>query len=393
MKAGIYLLRATVDGHDAAQEADILLSAGEQRQIGLTVPSDVWQKIVAGEPADVPLGGVIAMPVEPMHSLYEESGLVVLAVAGKSVPVGQEEYSSEVRTELVISSVLKGDTRERVISVYHDQRPDEAPESRFQPGAHVLAFLNPRGAEYGERSDGYVSADAVSGLRVLPEAEIEPYRERIEALAQIPESGEARPAELLEWLVATAEDPVTREEAIDELSWAVRQLERRAGEHEISVDRYAQSLRDVFVDFLSTGGTPERQVNSAILAAFLTDAQRERLTTALLRTSHIEDTDVDLYLLVSPWHDGLLLPWVVDHLETAEFLAGRRLMTSLVRTLDNPRLEAILSMGEEQIRELEKQRYEASDEAARQRIGREVDTAEAELRRDFAEALGGLGGR
>jgi hypothetical protein len=68
-------------------------------------------------------------------------------------------------------------------------------------------------------------------------------------------------------------------------------------------------------------------------------------------------------------------------------------MTSLVQRLDNPRLEAILSIGEEQIRELEKQRYEASNEAARQRIGREVDRAEEEFRRQFAEGLGRLGRR
>lgn len=384
--AGIYYIRATAGGHDAAWQSDILVSAGDQRQVGLTVPSDVWEKIVAGEPADVPLGGVIVMPVEPMHSLYEESSLVVLAVAGKSVPVGEEEYTSEVRTELVISSVLKGDTRERVISVYHDQRPDEDPEHRLHPGAHVLAFLNSRRAENG----GYVAADALSGFRVLPEEEVGPYRERIEALEQIPESGEARPAEILEWLVATAEDPVTRKEAVDELSEAVGQLEWRAGEHEIPVDRYAQSLREVFADFLSTGGTPEGGVNPAILAAYLTDAQRERLTTALLRTSHIGDADVGLYLLVGPWHDDLLLPWVADRIATAELSAGRRLMTSLVQRLNDPGLEGILATGEAQIRELEKQRYEASDDATRQRIGREVDAAEEGLRRDFAAALGWL---
>jgi hypothetical protein len=325
--AGIYEIRATAGGHDAAQQADILLSAGEKRQIGLTVPSDVWESIVAGDPAGVALGGVIAMPVEPMHELYEETSLVVLGVAGKSVTVRQQDYTSEVRTEIVISSVLKGDTREKIISVHHDQWSNEDPANRLQPGSNVLAFLNPRDAEDGRGSDGYVAADALGGLKELPDNELAAYQERIEALAQIPESGPARPAEILEWLVATAEDPATRKEAIDELSRAVQQLEYQAEQRKIPVDLYAQSLQDVFADFLGAGGTPERDVNPVILAAFLTDAHRERLTTALLRTSHAEDADLTLYELVSPWHEDRLLPWLVDRRETVEASswAGQRL--------------------------------------------------------------------
>jgi len=285
--AGIYGIYASAGGHDAARQGNILLSAGEEREIGLTVPNQVWESIVAGEPAAEPLGGVIAMPVEPMYRLYEETGLVVVGVAGESVAVGEQDYTSEVRTEIVISSVLKGDTRERVISVYHDQMPDEDPASRLRPGDNVLAFLNPRETEDGGGPDGYVAADALSGLRELPDAELKAWQERIAALAEIPESGPARPAEILEWLVATIEDPATRNEAIGELSQAVWQLEVQAEQSEIPVGRYARSLRDVFADFLRADGTPEREVDPAILAAFLTGAQRERLTAALLRTPHV----------------------------------------------------------------------------------------------------------
>lgn len=320
LTAGIYEIRASAGGHDAAQQGSILLSAGEKREIGLTVPDDVWESIVAGEPAGMALGGVLIMPVEPMHRLYEETGLVVLGVAGKSVTVSRQDYTSEVRTEVVISSVLKGDTGERVISVYHDQMPGEDPANRLQPGDNVLAFLNPREVEDGRGSDGYVAADALSGLRELSDAELGAYEERIEALAQIPESGAARPAEILEWLVATAEDPATRKEAIHELSGAVRQLEYQAEQRKIPVDRHAQNLQDVFADFLGAGGTPEREVNPAVLAAFLTDAHRERLTAALLSTSHVTEADLALYELVSPWHDDRLLPWLEAH----GLSAGRR---------------------------------------------------------------------
>ncbi|HEV2856369.1 MAG TPA: carboxypeptidase-like regulatory domain-containing protein [Thermoanaerobaculia bacterium] len=390
VKAGIYGLAASVGGRGAANQEDILLSAGEKRQIGLTVPSDVWQRIVSDEPEAMALGGVVVVTAEPVRRLYEDSSLVVLAAVRKSVTVRQQEYTSEVRTELVISSVLKGDTRERVISVYHDQMPDEDPASRLQPGVNVLAFLEPREAETGRGSDGYVATDALSGLRELPAAELKAYRERIEALAQIPRSGPARPAELLEWLVATTEDPATRKEAIYELIWAVRGLERQAEQHKTPVDRYAQSLRSVFADFLSAGGTPEREVNPVILAAFLTDEHRERLTAALLRAPKGAEADFDLYDLVSPWHADRLRPWLIDQLKTADLSdgAGLRLMTSLAAVLDDEGLADLRDTGEAQIMDLKQQLDNASEDAERQRLGRQLKAAQEELRRQLIEALG-----
>ena len=388
--AGIYGLAASVGGRYAAHQGDILLSAGEKQQIGLTVPAAVWQSIAAGKPERVARGGVIMVREEPMHRLYENTSLVVLAVARKSVAVRQQEYTSEVRTELVISSVLKGDTRERVISVYHDQNPDEDPASRLQSGHNVLAFLEPREAETGRGSDGYVAADALSALRELSDAELEAYRERIEALARIPRSGTARPAELLEWLVATAENPATRKEAIDELSAAVRNLEWQAEQHKTPVDRYAQDLRNVFADFLGAGGTPEREVNPVILGAFLTDAHRERLTTALLSTPKVTEADLDLYALVGPWHDDRLLPWLIGQLKTADLSngTGLRLMTSLVTVLDDAGLADLQATGEARIMDLEQQLDNASVDAGRQRLGKQLKTAQEELRRQFIEALG-----
>jgi hypothetical protein len=388
--AGIYGLAAAVGGRDAAHQEDILLSAGEKRQIGLTVPSDAWQSIVAGESETVALGGAIMVAAEPMRRLYENTSLVALAVAGKSVIVRRQEYISEVRTELVISSVLKGDTRERVISVYHDQMPDEDPASRLPPGDNVLAFLEPREGETGWGSDGYVAADALSGLRELPDAELEAYRERIEALAQIPRSGTARPAELLEWLVATTEDPATRKEAVYELRWAVRELERQAKQHKTPVDRYAQELQNVFADFLGAGGTPEREVNPVILGAFLTDAHRERLIEALLSTPKVTEADLGLYELVAPWHDDRLLPWVIGQLKTADLSdgAGWRLMASVAAVLDDAGLAGLRATGEAQIVDLEQQLDNASEDAERQRLGRQLEAAREELRRQFIEALG-----
>jgi len=230
----------------------------------------------------------------------------------------------------------------------------------------------------------------ISKKTLEPFSELEAYRERIEALAQIPRSGTARPAELLEWLVATTENPVTRKEAIDELSWAVRNLKRQAEQHNTPVDRYAQDLRDVFADFLSAGGTPKREVNPVILAAFLTAAHRERLTAALLSPPKGAEADLDLYDLVSPWHDDRLLPWLIDQLKTADLSdgAGLRLMTSLATVLDDADLVDLRATGEARIWALERQLDNASEDAERQRLGRQLEAAREELRHQFIEALG-----
>lgn len=389
--AGIYGIEASVDGHTAVNQEDVLLSAEGKQTVELTVPSDFWQSLADGATETVMAGGLM-VGAEPLRRLYEATGLVVLAVAGKSVTVGQDEYTAEVRTDLVISSVLKGDTRERVISVYHDQMPEEGPAGRYQPGDKVLAFLKPREAEAGRGSDGYVTTDALGGLRKLSNAELDAYRERILDLARIARSGAAQPAEILEWLVTATEDPVTRQEAIGELSWVTGQVERQAEQRKIPVDLYAQSLRDVYADFLGAGGRPEGEMNPLILGAFFTDAHRQRLTAALLNPPKGAQPDFDLYNLVAPWHEDRLLPWVIDQLKTADLSgeAGYRLVASLGDVLYGGDFAGLPAGSTEKIMDLEEKLYSASKEGERQRLGVQLKAAQEDLRRQLAEALAKL---
>jgi hypothetical protein len=388
LPAGIYQVQAAVGGRFAAYQADVLLQAGEKRQVGLTVAAELWQAIVAGEPEPIFAGG-ISYTEEPLRAVFDEAGLVVLGVAGKSVVVQREEYSWEVRTDISLSSVLKGETGERVISVFHEQMPDEEPASLLQPGDKVLAFLEPREMESGHGSDGYVATDPRSGLRELSDAEIKAYGQRLEALERITRKGPAHPAAVLEWLVATAEDPVTRGEAVGELRAAVGRLDQQAGQHDTPIDRYAERLRDVLADFLATGGKPQGEIDSALLAAFLTDAHRERLTTALLRTPRATSADLDLYELVSLWHDDRLVPWLTGQLAAAEPAdgEGRRMMTMLAETLGDEGLAALQAEGEQKIQGLEQELDGASGEAAG-RLDLQLAAAEKELRKKFVEALG-----
>ncbi len=157
------------------------------------------------------------------------------------------------------------------------------------------------------------------------------------------------------------------------------------------MDRYAQALRNVFADFLSAGGTPEREVSPVILGAFLTGAHRERLTAALLSTPKGAEADFDLFRLVAPWHDDRLLPWVIDYLKTADLSdgAGLGLMTSLsVVLLDDADFADLQARSAGQILDLEQQLYNASEDAERRRLGKQLKAAQEELRRQLLEALG-----
>lgn len=234
-----------------------------------------------------------------------------------------------------------------------------------------------------------MTSDPLSGLRKLSDAEAKPYGQRLEALERITRHGAAHPADVLEWLVATAEEPLTRGEAVNELREAVGRLGWQAGQHDTPVDRYAERLRDVLADFLAAGGRPQGETDPVLIAAFLTDAHRERLTTALLRTPHAASADLDLYELVSPWHDDRLVPWLTEQLAAADLAdwEGRRMMTLIAGALADEGLAELRAEGERKIESLEQELEDASGDAAGRPDPR-LAAAEEELRKRFVEALG-----
>jgi Carboxypeptidase regulatory-like domain len=403
---GLYGLSANARDHFLAGVWDLVVAAGTQEQVTVTVASETWQAILAGEVEQATMG-VLAVSEIPLRKTFAGSPLVVLAVAGKSVPLGHGDWM-DVRTDLVISTVLKGETRERVISVYHDQDDDD-PANRLRPGDRVLAFLEPR-EEGGRNAEGYDTVSPGVGLRRLSAAESAAYGERLEALARMTRDGRdgaARPADLLEWLVATTEDPVTRKEAAGELSGAYWQMLEQAGKRSIPADRYAADLRDVFAQFLATGRQATTE-DGALVAAFLTDAHRERLTAALLRTTRVTQADLELYTLVGTWGDDRRQPWLIGRLEQGELESGLTglVLATLVDEIDGEagneaaeRFKALLEKGNERIGEIESELQDAQDaqdsnnEAERQRLAARLTAAEDELRRGFLRLLGRRGGR
>ena len=223
---------------------------------------------------------------------------MAVATVGRSVAVEEDEPYAQVKTELVLSSVLKGKTRERAVSLYHYQWPEEE-ASRLRPGDRVLAFLEPREAEHGgPAGEGYVAADPSLGAARLTGEELEAYRRQTEALARLTRTG-AHPTDLVKWMVATAADPLTRKAAVQDLKRSARGAggARRAARHAgRAPDRAGPPGGDRPLP--RRGRVVGGETVPAVLGDFLTDAQKERLSEALLATKSSTEADLDLFRLV-----------------------------------------------------------------------------------------------
>jgi len=319
LQPGLYTVEILA-GRFSLYASKLVLAAGERRQLAPVVSSAVWDKFAAGESSDIiTVGG--AGYQDLLREAYAASSLVALATVEGSVtaPGKEEGEAGESRTDLLLSSVLKGATGERIVTVFHREERDDDRPNPFRPGEKVLAFLVPREPLDGRRgSDGYAPAAIGFSLKRMSEADLEAYTQRIAALAAITRDGADDPASRVEWLVTTAENPWTRKEAVDELhslAWKLRDLEDL---EDLSPEHYPQAVQGALADFLAAGGQPASETDPAVLAAFLTGEQRERLFRALLRTDRLTGADLDLYRLLRPWDRDRLLSWLIEQLEAAQ---------------------------------------------------------------------------
>jgi hypothetical protein len=309
--------------------------------------------------------GVVALTEAPLRQVFAESELVVLATAGLSAAVEPGEDYGEVATELVITTTFKGRAPGRRVRVYHAESAQD--RGRLAPGTKLLAFLNPRDGETG-RKPVYESADYHFGLKVLPAAELEAYGERLTELARLLRHGEPQPDEVAEWLVATAEEPLTRQEATGELRTALWHLEQFAKTRGTSPGQAAEDLRAVVDRFVAEGGSFAVEPDPRLLAAFLTDAQKERLNEAFRTAPRLTEAELDLYAIVREWAGDAAVSWLARKFRDAEPATAeldRQVMGLLAEDLDNEELKRLLAAADE-----------------------EGGGAEKDLRRRFVQALG-----
>ncbi|MEP7012726.1 MAG: hypothetical protein ABJC13_20580 [Acidobacteriota bacterium] len=306
--------------------------------------SGTWESLDAG---DIPLGS------EPLRQLFDESELVVLGIAGTSfMPAGAQ---GEVATELRLNLVLKGREAQAIIRVFHSEQEDVGAD-RFAPGALVLAFLNSR-ADGAKASRTYETDDATFGLKELTEAEMPVYRERIESLAALPRYPQIHPDDLAEWLVATAEEPVTRKAAAGEILAALDSLRETARQRGTPLEQAATDLRSIVARGIAAGQGLESEPSPALVAAFLSDEQRDRLSRVLRKSATLDRADLTLYEIVKSWDRPTALAWFARQLrdvdpaatEAAPADLGVQIMDALARELGNRNLQGLVKGAQDQL--------------------------------------------
>ncbi len=283
---------------------------------------------------------------KPLRALYKESDLVAVARVGESVAVEKENASTLMRTELRITSLLKGENKKKVVALYdYIWEREEASSSRVKAKDEVLlVFLKPY-----EKGDGYVPADFDRGVKKLSPDDLKVYVSRIEELAVIMRGEKPDEAALTEWFVRCAEEPATRWEGAYELAFNASlpaDLELATAATSDTVEANAEEpvvegVKDNEEKAEGGGGPVEPaaaagadqngnnesgnrdkveivglpQVEERIdFAALLTPAQKERLIQALLSAEELEWSEQLLLRLAGNWKDARLVPYSLKHL-------------------------------------------------------------------------------
>lgn len=360
LEAGTYLLEGSLEGFSPISPIEVLVKADRGVNLEIQVSPIVTEGVLIVESSD------------SLQELFAESELVVSGVAGASIAIDPDD-PEEVRTELRVTSVLKGRHTGKSLFIRHSEG---AEWGHLAPGAKILAFLTSEGSE-GDRAT-YVSADYQAGLKVLSEAEMAAYGERIEALARISRRGDPTPVRLVEWLVATAEEPLTRHEATGEIRGALAALADQAESNDISPELAAEQLR----------GSADSDSSPALLGAYLGEAERERLRRALLSTRGLTEGDFALFKIVRPWAGDAASEWLTRQFRESEPLNGgvaRDVMGYLAEELES---ESLAHLIEESDARLDALVSNSDPEADWKRIEPLIQAEQEQLRDQFRRMLG-----
>ncbi len=354
LDSGTYTLEGRQEGFSPISQPNIALHAGRAANVEIQVQPIVEGILTVTDP-------------DALRPLFEESELVVSGVAGASVAIDPDD-PSDVATELRVVSVFKGKFAGRRLSIQHSE--SEGPYGgHLAPGTQILAFLNPGDPLPGRKSPNYISADYGSGLKVLSALELAAYGERIEALARISRRGDPAPARLAEWLVATAAEPLTRREATLEIERALAELNEQGDP-----------------------ATVQSEESPDLVGAFITKADKTRLSRALLSTRGISEGDFALFKIVRPWAGEAASEWLTRQFRETEPLddgVARDVMARLAEELESETLAHLLEESDAKQDALVADLGSDSSEAEWKRIEALVAAAHKDLRDRFRRMLGG----
>ena len=336
---------------------------------------------------------------ETLLSLYKNSDAIYVARYERAVDAAIIEDTADgtevtVRKHFDVSTALKGEPRkllvldEREYRYKIDQsetpaetRVEEAEDEvdalyerpNLEPGDTVLLFLKNYPQENGEPSLGLT--DYRDAIKKLSGERMDAYQSRIRELNSIfGEKKTADNATIVDWLVKTTQDPLTRWEGAFELQqsyeimqWQENEKKRTDEEHDDEEDAKAVSpIADASPagEAESAEATSNTEVvtdaesedfDNSVYARLLTAAQKETLTNVLLASASERPADPNakkrsmseggnvLIELVSNWGDSRLAKFLLQELQNAaqDPYLVYRLMTTTVRVMGDKELEQI----------------------------------------------------
>lgn len=316
--------------------------------------SDEIEIIAASVPVEtVTVGVMVAISAPTLRGLFDESDLVFAGRVESSEVLSVEDDIVQVETVLRVARRFKGRVLDRRVT-YRHWLPAEAfgpdlaePLPELTPGSMVVAFLNPAEDDAGRLV--FEASSFAGGVRGLAADELAAYSDRLEDLAALTrvagQEGELDPAGLMDWLVAAAEDPVTRKE---------------------NTSREILSALEEFEEIAERSEGPEAEPLPE-LGAMLSEEHKARLAAALLSTRTMGSADLDLFRLVRHVDPATAARWPAEALRSGAFPEGGDalgLLAEFAATLDEATVDAFLEGAEERLGALDEDYpFERSPEA------------------------------
>jgi hypothetical protein len=312
---GSYLLLVEAQGFFTHVSSSVIVDTPYDMRFEVTMK--VNQPIVInGELGD---GGP-----QSLLDLYRQSDLVAIAQVGQSTLVEKGERGGWLKTALRISSQLKGANSQKVISLYH--WVDDNDPITVKRGNKLLVLLQHRESGEGQRPEVYVATGWGNSIKKLDDGALAIYRQRIEELTAIYQRSAPEPAELVEWLVRSVEEPVTREESVPALYDSLYLLTSR---REQGNEAESQSVEDE--ESAGESGEVDEDSNEKSsdddedkwerenleLAAALTPDHKSRLANVLFGIAELSEADMKLVRLIEKLADERLAPYLVSQLRRA----------------------------------------------------------------------------
>jgi len=308
---GAYTLTTESPGFRLSILSDVRVTTSIETQVSVTLDVNSTETLS---------GVVVSMPAT-LLALHRESDLIAIVTVGKSKAIHTEEESKQLQTALHISSVLKGDTNQRVVPFYH--WVSEANADELKVGDRLLVFLDGRRSEDDKPIEGFEANDWSRSIRKLDDAELGIYRQRIEELNSIMAAEQPNQHELVEWLVRCIEEPVTRWDGAFELEQQVNMLESLNEEAEDN-EKGTPSHQSVAAEISQEAEAAKAKENedsrtedpaSDNLYSLMTKEQKARVSNVLFGIETLSGGDLQLVNLVKAWDGQRLASYLAAQLQ------------------------------------------------------------------------------